>query len=712
MGGGTGNEGDKGGGGSAVLNVLQRSLKIGRSADDTIKTGAWEAGLSGTGQSQKVQDLRAKFDKLARLYAILARDIEALPGPLVGQLGKRLTALDAATEELEGRVVQNNDTDRDAFLADTKAQIKSAKQLALDVQSATRLAAARKPQVISWQHPKSIIPGTLIKLKMLTAQSDGDGRLELLRRSKVITSIVVNQGDEQPFEIRAAETANCLAATKIVKLNVRAAQRVISWQPPTEMEWAATPTVQSLKATATGEGGPLEIDYAALATVGADRVLRIVAPGSAGWRAASEEAKVNVTLAKRDIAWSPPAKIAFGEAITVASLKAAVSLGSGAIGITTPSKGRFAAAGAGQRIEVKIAATEFYASVTKTATVDVTKAVAEIKWQEPKSVVTGTKLSATQLNANVQPAWLHDPEYDPKKATEMTTAGTVYLRATVKKTRDSESARKEVRLRIHANAQLQLGYESMRDGSAWKRPTAGQAKVLADAWRDDDGTDEYGIKTHGQRLMSNLATMTAEELQAQLNSETAASDRTSTGGTYPNEIWKFPNGLQVRYKSNGSQHDPGVSMFCIEARTSAGFSASQGDIAFKITAEGIPAAKGPSPSDTSIPNTVNGAIALADYKSGTAQSTHLKCRPKEGQVLEWSDPDAITSDTPLSDKQLCALHVEGDGALSYETSAGVALTKGSKLNLGDAQVLRVKAAKTSRYKKAEMTVTINVTSAS
>jgi hypothetical protein len=75
---------------------------------------------------------------------------------------------------------------------------------------------------------------------------------------------------------------------------------------------------------------------------------------------------------------------------------------------------------------------------------------------------------------------------------------------------------------------------------------------------------------------------------------------------------------------------------------------------------------------------------------------------KENQVLEWSNPSDIIEGVALSDAQLNARLLYGDGALTYAPG------KGSVLAKGDGQPLTVNAAATLGFNAASKSVQINV----
>ena len=397
--------------------------------------------------------------------------------------------------------------------------------------------------------------------------------------------------------------------------------------------------------------------------------------------------------------------------VTPALLNAAVTAGEGAFTVTAPAEGKFTATGAGQDVTITVAATRTHAAKTRTGKVEVVRAVPEITWAAPKPVVVGTALSATQLAAKIRPDSLKkDLVYDPADGTNLATAGNMFLRVSFAGNALYAPARKEVRLLVATDAQTLRGSEAMRDGSAWKKPTTGVAAQRVQEWEDDDGSDPASLKMMGQRLMDEISRMTPEELNAHLDklqTETTDSARTEQPGTYPNTIWTFKNGLQIRYKSNGDMHNPGTPMFCIEARTSEGPSSGGAEVAFKLTSEGVPAAKGRG--DIDLPGDIAGDDGATEaFKSGALRTTHLFCRPKETQVIVWDPPAEITAETQMTAELHLNAKVQGGATTKYYRGDHTPVSVGNKLPAGSTQTLKVVVAATRRFEAAEATATIKV----
>ncbi|HEY0733399.1 MAG TPA: PxKF domain-containing protein [Herpetosiphonaceae bacterium] len=99
--------------------------------------------------------------------------------------------------------------------------------------------------------------------------------------------------------------------------------------------------------------------------------------------------------------------------------------------------------------------------------------------------------------------------------------------------------------------------------------------------------------------------------------------------------------------------------------------------------------------------TVVGSFAGNNNYAAASSSTSIEINRAE-QVIEWSNPAAITYGTALSAAQLNASLTTGDGELSYSPAAGTFLDAGTR-------TLRADAAQTTNYNAAyaERQITVN-----
>ncbi len=113
----------------------------------------------------------------------------------------------------------------------------------------------------------------------------------------------------------------------------------------------------------------------------------------------STEVSYNATKTAPVITWATPAAIVYGTALGAVQLNATANVpGTFAY---APAGGTVLNAGAGQTLSVTFTPTDgaTYSVGTRIVVIDVTKAAPVITWAAPSSIVQGTALGATQLNA-------------------------------------------------------------------------------------------------------------------------------------------------------------------------------------------------------------------------------------------------------------------------------------------------------------------------
>ena len=702
---------------SALGIVLALSLDIGKQGK--VATGILESGWSGTGQSQLVQDIVNDFNTLksilTRIGGALASGADpAVPATRRAPLDERFETLSRTAESLTQTKVTNAPDPRDAFRRQIQAATSDAATLERDITAAIR-HGEWQDTVITHAAPARVITNTPIALASIGASASSGAAVRMVRAKESVAQVTFpNPGDGQVFLLEADATDTHKAASLRVAVRVIRPTRVVSWSPPREIVWGTKVTLSSLKASASGEGEPLALTPEdGILPVGEAVALRIDAPRalrSPTWEAGFATATVKVAPAPCNLTWNLPASLPVTATVDPKLLGAKLGAGDGALSVTAPPGGIFAATGKDQTVTLLAASTATHAGATLTGTVTVTRGVPGLSWKPPQPVTINTKLSAAQLNAAIVPNTLKNAlVYAPAADTAMAALGAHTLKVSFPGDPRWEPAAAEVRLVVLANADQLKGSTDALGGKGWTKPVGGVAKDRLDAWEGDDGKDPKSLKMMGQRLMRALNAMTAEELIAQLGEELAdnpESTRTDQPGLRPNTIWSFKNGLQVRYKSNGDQHNPGVPLFCIEVRTSAGPSASLGDVAFKVSAEGNPAAKGRA--DTAVP----GGTDDADYKGGVARATHLFCRPKDPQVVTWDPPTELEANTVLTSEAHLNASALGGAAIAYQRVAGaMAVVPGNKLPPGQVTAVKATAAATKRYDAGEKTVNIQVKAA-
>ncbi len=471
-------------------------------------------------------------------------------------------------------------------------------------------------------------------------------------------------------------------------------EQVIEWNlPQSSIPYGTQLSDAYLNAKVTKGNGKLtySVKKGQVLNVG-KQTLRVDAAATTQFDAAFKTVEIEV---KPKITWeAPKTSMTYGDKLSSTQLNATVEP-KGVTLVYSPPLNTVLDAGNQQTLRVTAQVGDNLNAASKEVRIDVNKAPTIITWSDPKPVKKDTVLSDTQLNAKSNRAGAL--VYTPAKNTKLSDVKTYWLMVTQEATSNYMSAVRQVRLMVGASQNALNGFNGVNDGSKWYQDNlTPQAQQVLNNWNAD--TD--GMKTQGQKIMKDLSGKTAEELIDYMNKLVPKKeDRKSTGGDYPNEIWKLPNGLQVRYKSKGDKRNVGVPMFCIEGRTTAGFSSGQTDIAFKVSSSGVPTAKGSKDTRKSNLNSTEDER----YLNGACKATHLYCEPKLTPVIEWTPPAEMEVTANYSKTELCAVLKFGDNSLTYEPNS-TEKPKNVQANLK----LKVTAAKTKRFNQATKEVTINV----
>ena len=145
---------------------------------------------------------------------------------------------------------------------------------------------------------------------------------------------------------------------------------------------------------------PYVINWNASTASAGAHTLSARARDAAGRLTTSATISVTVSSATPSITWAPPASIVYGTALSGTQLNATASV-PGTFAYNPPA-GTVLNAGAAQTLSVIFTPTDTtsYSTATANVTITVTKATPSLTWPTPASIVYGTVLSSTQLNAH------------------------------------------------------------------------------------------------------------------------------------------------------------------------------------------------------------------------------------------------------------------------------------------------------------------------
>ena len=179
----------------------------------------------------------------------------------------------------------------------------------------------------------------------------------------------------------------------------------ITWANPASIVYGTALTASQLDATASVAGTfAYSPASGTVLAAGTDTLSVTFTPtDTTDYTTATATATIAVSQATPTISWANPASIVYGTALTASQLDATASVA----GTFTysPASGTVLAAGT-DTLSVTFTPTDTtdYATATATATIAVSQATPAISWANPSSIVYGTALTASQLDATASVA--------------------------------------------------------------------------------------------------------------------------------------------------------------------------------------------------------------------------------------------------------------------------------------------------------------------
>ena len=471
-------------------------------------------------------------------------------------------------------------------------------------------------------------------------------------------------------------------------------------------------TAEMIGATATGQGDAVSVTVLnpspeGFAQVGVAPNVRITAAGLANaWQGATVDETIVITPKPRTVtARAPNKKIEFkvGQTLTTAAFGGRVSEGTDVSSFVTPPGGLLTAVGPVD-VQLKVSAVGNYAeAVSPVVQITVAKGTPVITWPPVPAVVVNAPLDGTYLCATIDPpALAPNLVYVPALNGTLATAGTAFLKVSYAGDANWNAASAERRVLVAANQSEASGYQSMRDGTGSLRPANADSPNgrMYTKWDND----EDGIKTKAKELMGTYQDKTPWEIEADLLKQPGVERH----GTEDEPLFTFPNGLQARLKYFGDKHNRNAT-FCLEGRTTAGPSATQNDIAFKITPEGVAAAKGPGVNDMDQRTDLD-EDQWAAHKKGASSATHLECRKKDDPVIDWGRiaGGTIARGTDLA-PVLASITVSGGCKFTIKVGKMLASTMSKDAKFFNDTTIHVDVEKNDRYRGISLNKAVRLT---
>jgi hypothetical protein len=295
------------------------------------------------------------------------------------------TTLTAGTQFLRVNLTPNDTVDYSASSATVQIQINQA------------------VPVISWATPAPITYGTKLGASQLNATASAAGTLTYTPAAGTTLG-----AGTQTLKVTFAptDTVDYTAASTTVQLQVNQATPVITWANPAAITYGTTLSATQLNATANPAGGAFTYvpPIGDILPVGT-QTLRVtyVPTDTVDYATTAAQVSIVVRQAATTVTWATPAAITYGTPLSATQLNATASV-PGTF-TYTPALGTVLGAGS-QTLHVTFTPTDAtdYSPSTGSVQLQVNQATPVITWATPATILYGTKLSATQLNATASTA--------------------------------------------------------------------------------------------------------------------------------------------------------------------------------------------------------------------------------------------------------------------------------------------------------------------
>jgi hypothetical protein len=276
----------------------------------------------------------------------------------------------------------------------------------------TTITVRKANSTITWSAPADITYRTALSATQLNATANVAGSFVYAP----VAGTVLNAGAAQTLSVTFTPTdaANYTGATATTTITVRKANSTITWAAPADITYGTALSATQLNATANVPGSFVYAPVAGtVLSAGAGQTLSVTftPTDAANYTTATATTAISVLKANSTIAWSAPADITYGTALSTTQLNATANVPGSFV--YNPVAGTVLNAGSGQTLSVTFTPTDpaNYKTATATTTINVLKANSTITWSAPADISYGTALSSTQLNAtaNVPGTFTYSP---------------------------------------------------------------------------------------------------------------------------------------------------------------------------------------------------------------------------------------------------------------------------------------------------------------
>ena len=591
-------------------------------------------------------------------------------------------------------------------------------------QASVSLVVTKATPIITWPTPSSIAYGAALSSNQLNAASSVPGRFTYTPASGEVLAAGTHT---LTATFTPTDATGYATAPASVSLTVTKATPIITWPKPAPITYGAALSSTQLNAAASIPGRfvytPAEGD---VLSAGEQTLTAIFTPKDATSYATSKASvSLTVTKATSTITWPAPAPIAYGAALGAAQLNATASV-PGTF-VYTPAAGEVLAAGK-HMLSATFTPTDAtdYAAAQSEVSQVVTKVMPTITWPTPASIVYGTALDATQLNATasvsgkfvyipaagaVLSAGTHTPSatFTPTD-TENYTAAQAAVSLTVAKATPAITWPAPAPI-VYGTAlsATELNAKASVSGRFVYTPAAGEVlaagtHTLSATFTPTDATDYAAVQA-----TVSLTVAKAKPTMITWQAPTAISHGVALSAAELNATAQIP-GKFVYTPSAGEVLATGTHTLSVTfTPADANFPAAQAEVSLTVT-KATPVITWPAPAaiaygtalkatqlnaTASVPGTfvytpaAGQMLAAGTHElsvtftpkdsadNATAQATVSLTVTKATPIITWLAPAAISYGTALSDAQLNATALV-PGTFDYTPAAGTVIAAGTQ----------------------------------
>jgi hypothetical protein len=265
------------------------------------------------------------------------------------------------------------------------------------VSRSVQLTVQKAIPATSWGSPASIVYGTPLSATQLNAHCSLPGTFTYTPPAGTILSAGTYT---LTATFTPVDTANYVTTSRTVSITVQKATPPVTWDTPDNIVYGTPLDATQLNATANVAGTFAYTPAAGtILSAGTQTLMVSFEPtDSANYLSATKSVSISVQKAIPVISWTSPGSIAYGTPLSLTQLNATASV-PGTF-TYTPAAGTILGAGT-YTLNVTFVPNDAANYETSSASVSLTvnKAYPVITWPDPASILYGTPISETQLNA-------------------------------------------------------------------------------------------------------------------------------------------------------------------------------------------------------------------------------------------------------------------------------------------------------------------------